>query len=44
MSIAIPEQIEWQVPVCGIIFLALGIGNLATTIQTYTEKFKHKTD
>jgi len=34
------EDVEWEVFACGILFLALGIGNLIATLDTYMQKYK----
>ena len=39
-----PFAVEWQVIACGVIFGLLGVGNLSTTIYTYNQKYKQKTN
>jgi len=39
LRLAATNLVEWQVIACGLLFLALGIGNLSTTIYTYKQKF-----
>jgi len=42
LLMAFSQSVEWQVFACGIIFGALGVGNLSTTLYTYYQKYKTK--
>jgi len=37
---ALFQLVEWQVIACGVLFFALGVGNLSTTLFTYFHKYK----
>lgn len=40
LRLAFERVVEWQVFACGVLFLALGLGNLGTTLYTYRQKLK----
>ncbi len=42
LEMALTSSVEWQVWALGVFFLAVGLGNLSTTLWTYRQKWKTK--